>query len=102
MSKPDIKKQIILNMPYLFAFYFADKLSALFRTAAGVSVTERLSAGLYSIGTAFKNPLPSFHYIDILVGIAVVGLLKLALHIKSKNRKKYRHGEEYWSARWSA
>ena len=102
MSKPDIKKQIILNMPYVFAFYFADKLSALFRTAAGASVTERLSAGLYSIGTAFKNPLPSFHYIDLLVGIAVVGLLKLALHIKSKNRKKYRHGEEYGSARWGA
>ena len=98
--KADMKKIILLNLPYAFAFYFADKLSAVFRLADGTSFTEKLGAGLFNIGTAFQNPLPSFHYIDLLVGAAGAAGLRLLLYIRSKNKKKYRHGEEYGSARW--
>lgn len=98
--KKDIKKTIFLNLPYAFAFYFADKLSAVFRLADGTSFTEKLGAGLLNIGTAFQNPLPSFHYIDLLVGAAGAAGLRLLLYIRSKNKKKYRHGEEYGYARW--
>ncbi len=98
--KADIKKKIILNLPYAFAFYFANKLATVFRVAAGASFTEKLSGGLYNIGNAFQNPLPSFHYLDLLIGLAAALILKLAVYLKGKNRKKFRHGEEYGSARW--
>lgn len=96
----DIKKKIILNLPYVFAFYFADKLATVFRVAAGASFSEKLSGGLYNIGNAFQNPLPSFHHLDLLIGLAAALILKLAVYLKSKNRKKFRQGEEYGSARW--
>lgn len=98
--KADIKKKIILNLPYAFAFYFANKLATVFRVAAGASFTEKLSGGLYNIGNAFQNPLSSFHYLDLLIGLAAALILKLAVYLKGKNRKKFRHGEEYGSARW--
>lgn len=98
--KADIKKKIILNLPYAFAFYFADKLATVFRVAAGASFTEKLSGVLYNIGNAFQNPLPSFHYLDLMIGLAAALILKLAVYLKGKNRKKFRHGEEYGSARW--
>ena len=51
-------------------------------------------------GTAFANPLPSFHPVDLLIGLSAGVLLKLAVYVKGKNRKKFRQGEEYGSARW--
>jgi len=53
-------------------------------------------------GSAFANPLPSFHPVDLLIGLSAGVLLKLAVYVKGKNRKKFRQGEEYGSARWSA
>ena len=53
-----------------------------------------------NFGAAFANPLPSFHPVDLLIGVAGGALLKLAVYIKGKNRKKFRQGEEYGSARW--
>ena len=100
MKKVDVKKLILLNMPYLFAFYFADKISSAFRLASGDSFANKLGSGFLNIGTAFQSPLPSFHYIDLLVGIVGAAGLRLLLYIKSKNKKNYRHGEEYGSARW--
>ena len=100
MKRFDVKKLILLNMPYVFAFYFADKISAAFRLASGDSFANKLGAGFLNIGTAFQSPLPSFHYIDLLVGIAGAAGLRLLLYIKSKNKKNYRHGVEYGSARW--
>ena len=100
-KKVDVKKLILLNMPYLFAFYFADKISSAFRLAGGDSFANKLGAGFLNSGTAFQSPLPSFHYIDLLVGIAGAAGLRLLLYIKSKNKKNYRHGEEYGSnASW--
>ena len=100
MNKPDVKKLILLNLPYVFAFYFADKIAAVFRLAPGTAFIDKLTNGFAVFGTAFANPLPSFHPVDLLIGLSAGVLLKLAVYIKGKNRKKFRQGEEYGSARW--
>ena len=100
MNKPDVKKLILLNLPYVFAFYFADKIAAVFRLAPGTEFIDKLTNGFAVFGTAFANPLPSFHPVDLLVGLSAGVLLKLAVYVKGKNRKKFRQGEEYGSARW--
>ena len=100
MNKPDVKKLILLNLPYVFAFYFADKIAAVFRLAPGTEFIDKLTNGFAVFGTAFANPLPSFHPVDLLIGLSAGVLLKLAVYVKGKNRKKFRQGEEYGSARW--
>lgn len=99
-KKLDIKKLVLLNFPYVFAFYFVDKLAAVFRLAPGTEFIDKLTGGFSNFGAAFANPLPSFHPVDLLIGVAGGVLLKLAVYIKGKNRKKFRQGEEYGSARW--
>ena len=99
-KKLDIKKLILLNLPYVFAFYFVNKLAVVFRMAPGSEFIEKLTAGFANFGSAFANPLPSFNPIDLLIGVAAGALLKLAVYMKGKNRKKFRQGEEYGSARW--
>ena len=100
MNKPDVKKLVLLNLPYIFAFYFADKIAAVFRLAPGTEFIDKLTNGFAVFGTAFANPLPSFHPVDLLIGLIAGALLKLAVYVKGKNRKKFRQGEEYGSARW--
>ena len=100
MNKADVKKLILLNLPYVFAFYFADKIAAVFRLAPGTAFIDKLTNGFAVFDTAFANPLPSFHPVDLLVGLSAGVLLKLAVYVKGKNRKKFRQGEEYGSARW--
>ena len=92
MSKPDVKKLILLNLPYVFAFYFADKIAAVFRLAPGTEFIDKLTNGFAVFGTAFANPLPSFHPVDLLIGLIAGALLKLAVYVKGKNRKKFRQG----------
>ena len=99
-KKLDIKKLVLLNLPYVFAFYFVGKLAAVFRLAPGTEFIDKLTGGFANFGAAFANPLPSFHPVDLLIGVAGGALLKLAVYIKGKNRKKFRQGEEYGSARW--
>ena len=94
------QKLVLLNLPYVFAFYFVDKLAAVFRLAPGTEFIDKLTGGFANFGAAFANPLPSFHPVDLLIGVAGGALLKLAVYIKGKNRKKFRQGEEYGSARW--
>ena len=98
--KPDIKKLVLLNLPYMFAFYFANKVASVFRMAPGTEFVDKLTAGFANFGSAFANPLPSFNPMDLLIGVAAGALLKLAVYMKGKNRKKFRQGEEYGSARW--
>ena len=99
-KKLDTKRLILLNFPYVFAFYFVDKIAAVFRLAPGTELIDKLTGGFANFGTAFANPLPSFHPVDLLIGVAAGALLKLAVYVKGKNRKKFRQGEEYGSARW--
>ena len=86
----DIKKLVLLNLPYVFAFYFVDKLATVFRLAPGTEFIDKLTGGFANFGAAFANPLPSFHPVDLLIGVAGGALLKLAVYIKGKNRKKFR------------
>ena len=99
-KKLDTKRLILLNFPYVFVFYFVDKIAAVFRLAPGTEMIDKLTGGFANFGTAFANPLPSFHPVDLLIGVAAGALLKLAVYMKGKNRKKFRQGEEYGSARW--
>ena len=96
----NIKKLLILNLPYLLFVYPFDKLSQAIRLAPGAD----LSAKLLSIGdgftVAFSSLGLSFDPADLLVGIAGAVILRVAVHMKGKNAKKYRHGMEYGSARW--
>ena len=96
----NVKKLLILNLPYLLFVYPFDKLSQAVRLAPGAD----LSAKILSIGdgftAAFSSLGPSFNPVDLLVGIAGAVILRIAVHMKGKNAKKYRHGMEYGSARW--
>ena len=80
MNKPDVKKLILLNLPYVFAFYFADKIAAVFRLAPGTEFIDKLTNGFAVFGSAFANPLPSFHPVDLLIGLIAGALLKLAVY----------------------
>ncbi len=100
MNKPDVKKLILLNLPYVFAFYFADKIAAVFRLAPGTEFIDKLTNGFAVFGTAFANPLPSFHPVDLLIGL--IALLKLAVYVKGKNRKKFRRLPDGASRRTSS
>ncbi|MDD4369874.1 MAG: type IV secretory system conjugative DNA transfer family protein [Anaerostipes sp.] len=98
MSK--VKKQILLNLPFVLAFYFLDKGAWLYRYCVGDSIIEKLMILLINFGKAFQNPLPSLNIQDICIGILGVAALKGYLYYRSKNAKKYRKGVEYGSARW--
>ena len=87
MNKPDVKKLILLNLPYVFAFYFADKIAAVFRLAPGTEFIDKLTNGFAVFGTAFANPLPSFHPVDLLIGLIAGALLKLAVYVKGKTAR---------------
>ena len=96
----NMKKLFLLNLPYLLFMYPFDKLAQAFRLAPGAD----LSGKLLSIGdgftAAFSSPWLSFHPTDLLIGIAGAVILRMAVYLKGKNAKKYRHGIEYGSARW--
>ena len=96
----NMKKLFLLNLPYLLFVYPFDKLAQAFRLAPGAD----LSGKLLSIGdgftAAFSSPWLSFHPTDLLIGIAGAVVLRMAVYLKGKNAKKYRHGIEYGSARW--
>lgn len=96
----NVKKLILTNLPYVLFVYPFDKVSQAFRLAPGAN----LSAKILSIGDGFANAFsslaPSFHLLDLLIGIAGAVIIRLIVHFKGKNAKKYRHGVEYGSARW--
>ena len=102
MKKVNMKKLLILNVPYFLIGAIATNLGEAWRIAAGTNMSEKLqgmiTGGAFS--AAFSNPMPSLHPIDLLVGLAVGGALRLAVYLKGKNAKKYRHNAEYGSARW--
>ena len=101
-QKKNLKKLIILNIPYIVIGLVATNVGEAFRIASGTNASEKVQSVVLDgcFGTEFSNPMPSFHPIDLLVGIAIGGILRLAVYIKSKNAKKFRHNQEYGSARW--
>ena len=102
MKKVNMKKLLILNVPYFLIGAVATNLGEAWRLVAGTNMSEKLQGMVTggAFGAAFSNPMPSFHPMDLLVGLAVGGALRLAVYLKGKNAKKYRHNVEYGSARW--
>lgn len=100
INSKKIKKILLASMPYLIFAYAGNKLSYAYRIAEGDGFQEKLLPFMENIGTSFAQVLPSFNIIDILVGGVIAGAMKGILYLKSKNKKKFREGEEYGSARW--
>ena len=100
MSKRDIKRLLILNLPYLILGLVATNFGEAWRLAEGADSSAKILGFFNTLPGALQNPLPSFYPWDLLVGIICGGGLRLAVYMKSKNAKKYRHNVEYGSARW--
>lgn len=99
-QKINVKKMVILNIPYVIFFYLSEKVAWLYRHCIGDSIVEKLGVVFLNFNLAFQNPFPSFHIYDIAAGIICAVALKLFVYYKGKNAKKYRQGVEYGSARW--
>ena len=96
----DIKKLLILNLPYLLMGLFATNFGEAWRMAQGADASAKMLSFFSTLPLALAGWWPSLHPLDLLVGICCGGGLRLAVYLKSKNAKKYRHGMEYGSARW--
>ena len=96
----DIKKLILLNMPYILMGLFATNFGEAWRMAQGADASEKFLSLVAVLPGALQSFWPSLHPLDLLVGLCCGGSLRLAVYLKSKNAKKYRHGLEYGSARW--
>ena len=100
MKNVNIKKLLILNIPYILLGLFATNLGEAWRLAEGADMSAKLLGFFDTFMVALSNPLPSFHPLDLVVGIVCGAGLRLAVYLKGKNAKKYRHNEEHGSARW--
>ena len=96
----DKKKLVLMNLPYVLAGYFCDKVACLWRVSPGQDASAKMMAVMAGMEDLFSNPLPSFHPKDLLIGIGCGIALRLVVYFKAKNAKKFRHGMEYGSARW--
>ena len=100
MDKRKIKKLLILNLPYFLVGLFATNLGEAWRLAEGADSSAKILSFFHALPIALNNPFPSFHPLDLLIGILCGAGLRLAVYLKGKNAKKYRHNVEYGSARW--
>ena len=98
--KPEIKKLLILNLPYLLFVYLFDKVGAAVRLSPGMDASQKILHLGEGFTAAFASAAPSFHPADLLIGFAGAVIIRLAVYLKGKNAKKYRKGIEYGSARW--
>lgn len=102
MRKKNWKKLLIPNIPYLFVALFSTKIGQSVRLAPGVDFSGKALHMMEGIRDAFASLMPSFHPADLCIGICIAAAMRLAVYIKGKNAKKFRHNREYGSARWSA
>ncbi len=96
----DKKKLVLMNLPYVLAGYFCDKVACLWRVSPGRDASAKMMEVMAGLEGLFSNPLPSFYPRDLLVGVCCGIALRLVVYFKSKNAKKFRKGVEYGSARW--
>ncbi len=94
------KKLIILNLPYFIIGLFCTNIGEAWRIAADADLGTKIISFCSSMGAAWGNPMPSFHPFDLVIGLAIGATFRLVVYVRSKNAKKYRHNEEYGSARW--
>ena len=99
---PKVKKKLILTIPYVVLGLFATNFGEAWRISEGTNASEKLQSLILYGGfqRAFANLLPSLHPMDLFVGVACAGALRLAVYLRGKNAKKFRHNVEYGSARW--
>lgn len=100
MNTTRLKKLLILNTPYVVIGLYATKLGEAWRLAEGTDASNKFLHLMDGLSAAFRSPFPSFYPADLLIGIVVGCLLRLAVYEKGRNAKKYRHNVEYGSARW--
>lgn len=99
--KLDVKKILLPNLPYVFIFWFFNRVAEGCRLAEGADMVTKAMGAVSGLGALIsKNPLPSFHPRDLLFGAAGAVIIRAVVYFKAKNAKKYRHGVEYGSARW--
>ena len=100
MKQINVKKLLLPNLPYVFIALFATKLGQAARLAPGVDFSQKSLHIMEGFAAAFQSVLPSFHPIDLCVGVAAALLIRLAVYVKGKNARKFRKNIEYGSARW--
>ena len=100
MNTKKLTKLLALYLPYILLGLVATNFGEAWRLAEGKELGERIMSMMGTLPAAFANPLPSLHPLDLLIGISCGAGLRLAVYLRSKNAKKYRHGMEYGSARW--
>ena len=100
MTTKKLTKLLALYLPYILLGLVATNFGEAWRLAEGKELGERIMSMMGTIPMAFTNPLPSLHPLDLLVGLCCGAGLRLAVYLRGKNAKKYRHGMEYGSARW--
>ena len=100
MSKKKLSKLLALYLPYLLLGLVATNFGEAWRLAEGKELGDKIMSMMGTVPLAFANPLPSLHPLDLLVGLCCGAGLRLAVYLRGKNAKKYRHGMEYGSARW--
>ena len=100
MTTKKLTKLLALYLPYILLGLVATNFSEAWRLAEGKELGDKIMAMMGTIPLAFANPLPSLHPLDLLIGFSCGAGLRLAVYLRSKNAKKYRHGMEYGSARW--
>ena len=100
MTTKKLTKWLALYLPYILLGLVATNLGEAWRLAEGKELGDKIMSMMGTVPLAFANPLPSLHPLDILVGLCCGAGLRLAVYLRGKNAKKYRHGMEYGSARW--
>ena len=100
MTTKKLTKLLALYLPYILLGLVAANFGEAWRLAEGKELGDKIMAMMGTIPVAFANPLPSLHPLDLLVGLCCGAGLRLAVYLRGKNAKKYRHGMEYGSARW--
>ena len=100
MTTKKLTKLLALYLPYLLLALVATNFGEAWRLAEGKELGDKIMSMMGTIPLAFANPLPSLHPLDLLVGLCCGAGLRLAVYLRGKNAKKYRHGMEYGSARW--
>ena len=100
MTTKKLTKLLALYLPYILLGLVATNFGEAWRLAEGKELGDKIMSMMGTFPMAFANPLPSLHPLDLLVGLCCGAGLRLAVYLRGKNAKKYRHGMEYGSARW--
>ena len=100
VDRNEIKRQMVLHVPYIVFGLFCTNLGEGWRMAEGADNPERILSFMTTLPAALSVPLPSFHPFDLMIGIICGILLRIAVYLKAKDAKKFRHNVEYGSARW--